>query len=219
MGKGGKITAGVCVLATVALLAVGTKRYLESTDRKVAELEERVAYMKEDCVPMRFEIARKKDSAIDVKVSMYDVQTGKKVGKASEFSLSGEELNVDFQVIKLSDGNFLFFPSGLYTDTMSLAESEKLYSLYDENGFPLIYSGVIDTKDDGSEASQEDRVALGKALSDYFAVVKEGSQSQAEEQYGTAIHDLKTIAQFKTGFVYELLCHPHTGGIEIKKAD
>lgn len=217
MGKGSKITAGVCVLATAALLAVGTKRYLESTEKKIAELEERVASMKEDCVPMRFELVQKTDSAMSVQVSMYDVQTGNSAGKSKVFDLSGEELNVDFQVIKLSDENYIFFPYGLYTDTMRMVDSEKLFALYDENGFPAIYAGLIDAKDDGADSSQEDRLALSKTLTDYFAVVKEGAQSQAEEQYGTAIHDLKTISQFKTGFVYEVLCHPHTGGIEIRK--
>ena len=34
-----------------------------------------------------------------------------------------------------------------------------------------------------------------------------------------AVHELKNISRFKKGFVYNVLCHPHTGGIEIVKAD
>lgn len=214
-----KLAVGVCTVAAVAALAVGTKKYLESTDKKVAELEERVAFMKEDCVPLRFEIVQKKGSEIQVKVSMYDVQTEKKVGRSGTFTLSGDELHVDSQVIKLSDENFIFFPCGLYTDAMAMADSEKLYALYDENGFPSIYAGVVNMKDDGTAVSQDDRVALGKELTGYFTLVKNGGESQSAEQYGTAIHELKSISQFKTGFVYELLCHPHTGGVEIRKAD
>ncbi len=206
-------------MAALAALAVGTKKYLESTDRKVAELEDRVAYMKEDCVPMRFEIVQKRDSDMEVKVSMYDVVTDKKVGRSGSFTLSGQELNIDLQVIKLSENNFIFFPSGLYTDLMAMTDSEKLYSLYDENGFPSIYSAAIDVAEDGSAMAQEDRVALGKELSDYFSLVKAGQEGGGEEQYGTAVHDLHTISQFKTGFVYNVLCHPHTGGIDIQKAD
>ncbi len=214
-----KLAVGVCTVAAVAALTIGTKKYLESTDKKVAELEAQVAFMKEDCVPMRFEIVQKKDAQIQVKVLMYDVRTDQSVGRTGTFTLPGEELHVDSQIIKLSDGNFIFFPCGLYTDMMAMTESEKLYALYDENGFPSIYSASIATRKDGSEVPQDDRVALGKELSGYFSLVKDGGESQSAEQYGTAIHDLKTIAQFKPGFVYELLCHPHTGGIEIKKAD
>ena len=214
-----KLAVGVCTVAAVAALAIGTKKYLEGTGKKIAELEDRVAYMKEDCVPLRFEIVQKKNSEIQVKVSMYDVQTEKKVGRSGSFTLAGEELHVDSQVIKLSDENFIFFPCGLYTDAMALTDSEKLYPLYDENGFPSIYGGVIDALDDGSAVSQDDRVALGKELTGYFSLVKDGGESQSTEQYGTAIHELKSISQFKAGFVYELQCHPHTGGIEIRKAD
>ena len=214
-----KLVVPACVVAAVSLLAVGTKLYVDRSERKVAELAERVAYMKEDCVPMRFEIVQKKDSRMQVKVSMYDVMTDRKVGRSGTFELSGEELHVDLQVIRLSEGNYIFFPCGLYTDTMALAESEKLYSLYDENGFPSIYGASISGREDGTEISQEDRVALGKELSGYFALVKDGAESQDAGQYGTAVHDLKSVSQFKTGFVYSVLCHPHTGGIDLRKDD
>ena len=40
-----KLAVGVCTVAAVAALAIGTKKYLESTDKKVAELEAQVAFM------------------------------------------------------------------------------------------------------------------------------------------------------------------------------
>ena len=214
-----KIVLPACVVAAVSLLAVGTKLYVERTGRKVAELQERVSYMKEECVPMRFEIAWKRDSRMQVKVSMYDVMTGQKVGRSGSFELPGEELHVDFQVVRLSEGNFIFFPCGLYTDAMALAQSEKLYSLYDENGFPSIYGASIGGREDGTEIGQEDRVALGKEFSAYFARVKDGGDDGADGQYGTALHELRSISQFKSGFVYSVLCHPHTGGIDLRRDD
>ncbi len=214
-----KVIITVFVLACMLGGTSCVKQLLAKTEAKVAQLEERIAYMKEDCVPMRFEILEKKGDKMKVKTAFYDVSTDKKVGRNGTFELEGEELNVDFQILKLSEESFLFFPCGLYTNFMPMSESLKLYDLYGEDGFPDIYGSVIDGNADGEALSEKDRAALQSAISSYFTATMAGGQSEAAEQYGTAVHDLKTVSQFKTGFVYKVLCHPHTGGIEIVKAD
>lgn len=205
------------VLGLLAVFATVTKICLSCSEKRIADLTEQVEALKEDCVPMRFEILKKKDSQITVKVAFYDIVTGNKVGKSDTFELNGEELNVDFQIIKLSPNNFIFFPSGLYTDMIPLAESKPLYKLYEKQGFPLIYEGIADTSSKAGKKNLKQELCQYLALS--TTLVNTEKESGKKELYGTSIHDFKTISQFKKGFVYKVLCHPHTGGIEIVKED
>lgn len=209
-----KILIAAAVVAVILIFFGAIKCCLSGTEKKILELSEQIETLKEDFVPMQFEIVKKKDSEIKVKVVFCDVITGKKVSKAKTYSLYGDELNLDFQVIRLSKKNYVFYPSGLYTDKIPLAESERLHDLYDKNGFPSIYRGLVDPL-----IEKADRDNLTKELKNYYEIVKSGVETQSKNQYGTAVHDLKTIRQFKKGVVYSVLCHPHTGGIEIVKAD
>jgi hypothetical protein len=36
------------------------------------------------------------------------------------------------------------------------------------------------------------------------------------EQFGSAVHNMPGISEFKKGYTYSIVCHPHTGGIEIR---
>lgn len=213
-----KILIAAAAVAVILIFFGAIKCCLSSTEKKIAELSEQIETLKEDFVPMQFEIVKRGDSEIKVKVVFCDVVTGKKVSKAKVFELQGNELNLDFQVIRLSKKNYVFYPSGLYTDKIPLAESECLHGLYDKNGFPSIYSGIIDPV-----IEKADRDSLTRELKNYYEIVKSGEVPEGavkgKNQYGTAVHDLKHIRQFKKGVVYSVLCHPHTGGIEIVKAD
>ena len=209
-----KVVIGVCAVVAILLLFGITKSCLSCSQKKITELSEQVESLKEDCVPMQFEIIKRKDSKIKVKVVFCDVVSGKKVSKAKTFDLDGNELNIDFQVVKLAKKNFIFFPCGLYSDKIPLAESVSLCDLYDKKGFPEIYNGIVDLN-----AKKSARKDLTEELSTYFEFVKSGDQSLLKEQYGTAVHDLKHVRQFKKGQIYNVLCHPHTGGIEIVKAN
>ena len=74
--------------------------------------------------------------------------------------------------------------------------------LYDAEGNPL--------DKDGTEQ-------IRSQLSDYLNIVQKGAASSETEQHGVAVHDLKSVSEFKKGFVYKVVCHPHSGGIEIVK--
>ena len=206
-----KKIAGVVTLVCMLLASVVSSLMLRGTQEKIIRLEERIAFMKEECVPLRFEVLKHKDSEIEVELAAYDCLTGRKTGESRVFSLRGEELFVDFQIIRLSDDDFVFFPSGLYTDIMAMEDAEKLFSLYDENGFPSIYRGLIDG------LPEDEQKELELQLSQYFAMIKEGWQGSSSGQYGTSVHDLKSVEKYKKGFTYKVLCHPHTGGMEIVK--
>lgn len=208
------------VFILFALLVVAGAGFFSCwSEKTVMKLEAQVARMKEEIVPVRFEILEKKDGKIKVKVAVYDCgEEGKRVGSSQVFELDGEELNIDFQVVKFSDSNYLFFPVGLYTDRMALADSLKIFDLYNNEDFPAIYDSlVLANAADNSSLSTGSQQALQEELANLFAIVRNDKRSVSKEQYGMAVHDMKSISQFKKGFVYKVLCHPRTGGIEIVK--
>ena len=120
---------------------------LKFQERIIAKLEEQIQYLEEEFVPMKFEIQERKNSFVSVKVKYYDM-TGAEVG-LSEVKLNGDELNFDFQVVKFSEKAFIFFPCGVYTDTMALVDETKIFGDYESDGFPKIYNGMSFFDKDG----------------------------------------------------------------------
>lgn len=49
-----------------------------------------------------------------------------------------------------------------------------------------------------------------------FEYILNGELEKLTNQYGSAVHDMQGISEFKKGYVYSVVCHPHTGGIEIR---
>ena len=188
---------------------------LKFQERIIAKLEEQIQYLEEEFVPMKFEIQERKNSFVSVKVKYYDM-TGAEVG-SSEVKLNGDELNFDFQVVKFSEKAFIFFPCGVYTDTMALVDETKIFGDYESDGFPKIYNGMSFFDKDGKPLGKDGADQVKEQLAMYFASACKGEVASKTEQHGVAVHDLKAISEFKKGFVYKVVCHPHSGGIEIVK--
>ena len=188
---------------------------LKFQERIIAKLEEQIQYLEEEFVPMKFEIQERKNSFVSVKVKYYDM-TGAEVG-SSEVKLNGDELNFDFQVVKFSEKAFIFFPCGVYTDTMALVDETKIFGDYESDGFPKIYNGMSFFDKDGKPLGKDGADQVKEQLAMYFAIACKGEVASKTEQHGVAVHDLKAISEFKKGFVYKVVCHPHSGGIEIVK--
>ena len=129
--------------------------------------------------------------------------------------MSGNELHFDFEVIQFSDKAFIFFPCGVYTDTMAQINEAKIFGDYEKKGFPRIYNGMLFYDKDGKPLDEEGKSQIKEQLSNYFAIACKGGSVSQTEQHGVAVHDLQTLSEFKKGFVYKVVCHPHSGGIEI----
>ena len=97
----------IVVGALILLMCVVGVIFHSCTGKKVAALEDQIAYLEKTMVPLRFKILSKDDSGIKVVVSTYDLD-GEKVG-SKEYTVPGNELHVDTRVIKLSNGEHLFF--------------------------------------------------------------------------------------------------------------
>ena len=197
----------------VVALGVCVGCILKFQERIIANLEDQIQYLEEEFVPMKFEIQERKNSFVSVKVKYYDM-TGAEVG-SSEVKLNGDELNFDFEVVKFSEKAYIFFPCGVYTDTMARVDETKIFGDYDDSGFPKIYKGMQFFDKDGKALSKDGVDQVKEQLATYFAIACKGEVASKTEQHGVAVHDLKAISEFKKGFVYKVICHPHSGGIEI----
>lgn len=213
-----KVFYGGIAVAIAVFLVIVSNLIRGCTERRKVELEQQVAILKEEFIPMEFEISKYDDSEIKLKSVFYDLE-GKKVGSQS-VQLTGNELNFDFQVIKLSDSSFLFFPCGIYSELISINDSIKILQAYDHNGFPKIYNGILEAVDEkGKKLDSASKSSISDDIKLYYEAAKSGiSDFSNTEAHGVAVHDIKNIAQFKKGFVYKVICHPHTGGVEIVKS-
>ena len=203
------------IFGFILVLAASVGCILKFQEREIARLEDQIKYLEEEFVPMKFEIQEKKDSIISVKIKYYDMN-GKEVGSSSVM-LGGNELNFDFEVIQFSDEAFIFFPCGVYTDTMALVDKTVINTDYEKNGFPRIYEGMKLYDADKNPLDEEGTKQIRSQLSDYFAIARKGGVVSQTEQHGVEVHDIQYVSEFKKGFVYKVVCHPHSGGIEIVK--
>ena len=99
---------------------------------------------------------------------------------------------------------YLFFPEKVFTDRIPPADGIIISGEYNNNDFPAIY--------DESGLSENDR----KVVSDLYKIILE-KEPIIIEHFGSAVHDLKTISELKTGFIYKLVCHQSSGGMEIER--
>ena len=84
---------------------------------------------------------------------------------------------------------------------------------YDKDGYPAIYSNLEGhSKED---LDKDSVIAIYTEVKDYFTLAKDSMTESMKNMHGVAVHDLQSLADFKIGFVYQLLCHPHSGGVEI----
>lgn len=176
--------------------------YVSTLENKKAVLEEQIAVLKEEYFPMRFRITRE-GGAISVEMKFLDTD-GNEAGKA-QFDIAGSELFIDVAAVCLNEGAYLFFPYRAFTDEIAPIDGVPLCGEYDEGGFPLIYRS----------AGSKGKAAASSQLSQVFSSIKDGTFIFDKIAHGNAVHDMKELSGFKSGFVYDVLCHPHTGAVEV----
>ena len=205
-GAGKFIAIVVVILLIVGGVLFGVNRCQAG---EIKTLEEHVEYLEKEYVPMEFEITKKSDSEIKLKAIFYDLD-GDKVGSKS-IKIEGNELNIDFRTRKISENGYLFFPYGIYSDKVPMSESIKLYDEYDDNGFPAIYNGITDIKDDeGEKLNKKSQKFIEEQLEVEFLNIKN------VESGGIALHDLENISDFKKNTIYKVVCHPSSGTLDYR---
>lgn len=200
----------VFLLLLIALLIACVKIFpfiLSKQSEQLTSLQNDISRMKDEIIPIRFKILGKKDNTYVIQIRFYDLND--KETANCKLSITGQELNFDFSVIKPSifstqDKTYLYFPIKIFTDSMAPENGIDLVNLYSKNGFPSVYNGL--------ELTDESK----KSLSGLFYLVSK-NEKVSDFSYGNSVHDIRSVSNFKTGFVYDIVCHTHSGGIEIVK--
>ena len=174
---------------------------------------ERFSELKEEICPVQFKVLKSKNSEIQIEVKYLDLE-GKEASKRQSYNLSGEEIHFDFTVIKLNEKNYLFFPKTLYTNTIAPESGTNLTAHYSEKAYPVIYNKL----EKFVKADDSKNLKLYKEeISHLFSLVESENVDMINDKFGNAVHNMNGITEFKKGYSYKIICHPHTGSIEIQK--
>jgi len=162
-------------------------------------LEDNIALLKEENIPLRFKIIEKANDSIRLVVKFYNADN-KEINKI-EHKLHGQELSFDFYVVPVKD-RYVAFPSKIFTDKIAANDGVELYEQYNEEGYPAIFN---------SSAMNPE---LYDGLKSVYFKVKTGQLDSLNEHFGNMVHDIKEFKSFLPENVYSIVTHTK-GGIEI----
>ena len=207
-------------LTGIAALIAGffcVTKYQGWQEVKISNLQNMIAELEEEYVPLRFEMTGSGDGK-SVNVSFLDLNGS--VIREKEIDVNGTEAHFDFKVIELppvkdSDSQqFMFFPYKFYSEKTAPEDGLSLYDLYNKSGFPAIYTGFE------KSLSTENYIYKNEytqKLSETFGCILNEETEKLSGFFGNAVHDANNIFEFKKGYTYSLVCHPHTGAIEVRR--
>lgn len=168
---------------------------------KIKQLEDNIALLKEENIPLRFKILEKSNDSILLVVKFYNADN-KEINKFEQ-KLHGEELSFDFYVVPVRD-RYVAFPSKIFTDKIAANDGIILYELYNKEDYPAIFNS--------SEINPE----LYEGLKDVYLKIKSGQLDSLNQHFGNMVHDIKEFKSFLIENVYSIVTHTK-GGIEIVK--
>ncbi len=195
-----KRKAAVFLLGLVALLvlvALGLAGVVRLQRDRMASLEEAIASLQEETVPLRFMVTGRDGSSVSVRMRFYDL-AGREFAMV-ERTVPGSQLYFDFLALPMY-GTWLSFPWKLFSDEQAPADGFSLSLVTAPGGVPLTYGG-----------GALDAAAL-RELGSLLAALEAGKP--VEGSFGNAVHDVAELGSFETGIVYRVVLRKK-GGIEI----
>ncbi len=189
------------VIIALILLVGGyfLTRYAKIQEKRIENLEDHIAFLKAESVPVKFRIDEKTDSLIKVTIKFYDLDDNE-IAKTQQ-QVYGEELSFDFWVIPVKD-KYVAFPHKLFSDQIAPKNGIILTGFYDKQGFPQIFHH--------SQITNQGK----EAFTLLFDELKTDSIQHDLKQFGNMVHDIKQIKSFQEGYVYKIVVHTK-GGIEV----
>ena len=201
------------IAGAILIIFVGCAIISNHQKEEIDTLEKVVSELKEEICPLQFKVLKSKNREIQIEVKYLDLE-GKEASKRQSYNLSGEEIHFDFTVIKLNEKNYLFFPKTLYTNTIAPENGTNLTAHYSEKAYPVIYNKLEKfVKTDDSKNLK----LYKEEISHLFSLVESENVDMINDKFGNAVHNMNGITEFKKGYSYKIICHPHTGSIEIQK--
>ena len=207
-------------LTGIAALIAGffcVTKYQDWQQVKISNLQNMIAELEEEYVPLRFEMTGS-DENKSVNVRFIDLNGS--VAADQVIDLDGTEAHFDFKVIELSSANnsdsqqFMFFPYKFYSEKTAPENGISLYKFYNKSGFPAIYRGF---ENHLSSQNILNKNEYTEKLHETFKYILNEETDKLSGFFGNAVHDANNIFEFKKGYTYSLVCHPHTGAIEVRR--
>jgi hypothetical protein len=204
----------ISALLLLILIGIAVLFFIHREQKKIIErLEDRIEYLTETTIPLRFMLLPSSGGTIKVRVRFYSAD--EKELSVFEQSFAGDELVIDSVIVPVGENN-LAFPSKIFTDAIAPKDGMPLFNFYDNGGVPEIHNfeGLdSDTRQLLKELFEQvmklesinETIPLNEKLQDIDLI---------EKSFGNAVHDIKTIQSFETNRVYALVLHTK-GGIEI----
>ena len=185
----------------------GINWYLGQQEQEIATLEDKIHFLKEETVPVRFKILEKDSENIKFLIKFYE-QDNDEAFNSDTITLPGQELSFDFYVIPVKDtaGRVvkIAFPYKIFTNTMPAKDGILLFNYYDDEGFPQVFN------------SAEADTAYVNRMSELFTKIKDGNTEEIEGIYGSMVQDIQKLNEFMENHVYQIIIHTK-GGIEIQE--
>jgi len=174
--------------------------------RSRVNVEKAISILKNEFIPLKMKIFIS-ENIIKYQLKFYD-QMGINVAAIND-SISGNQLLIDFYVIKIKDNN-LFFPYLIYSNEIPPVMGKKIFEVYEKN-----YDGILFPEIYASDDMNENYLYF---ISSIWQAIKSGNITFFSSNYnGNALHLLSNISEIDPNAVYEFVCHTAKGGIEIVK--
>lgn len=169
--------------------------------KQIKRLETKLDFLKEETLSLQFRINERTDDSIRLSVKFFDLD-GVVLSK-HDVAIGGKELFFDFIVLK-EDDRFVAFPYLIFSDEIAPDQGVDLSTMYVRDGLPEIftYSAI-------SRRQKDALIQLMKKINAH-------DYDKFDDQFGSAVHDIKQIKNFQTGTVYSIISHTK-GGLEIKQ--
>lgn len=169
-------------------------------------VEKAISILKNEFIPLKMKIFIS-ENTINYQLKFYD-QMGTNVAAIND-SISGNQLFIDFYVIKIKDNN-LFFPYLIYSNEIPPVMGKKIFEVYEKN-----YDGILFPEIYAADDMNENYLYF---ISSIWQAIKTGNITFFSSNYnGNALHLLSNISEIDPNAVYEFVCHTAKGGIEIVK--
>jgi len=204
-----KLIIVILVLAVLGGAAYyGSDYILGEQEKTISKLEDKIHFLKEETVPLRFKILEKDSANIKVLIKFYE-QDAEDAFISDTILLEGQELSFDFYVVPIKDTKNnkevkLAFPYKIFTNKMPAKDGKLLFSYYDEHGFPQVFNNA-----------EADTSYLNR-MTELFSKIKKGETEEIEGIYGSMVQDIQKLNEFQENHVYQIIIHSK-GGIEIKE--
>lgn len=202
------------LLLFIVLLAIigtagyyGFEWYKGKQEIKIAKLEDKIHFLKEETVPIRFKVLEKDTAKITFLIKFYD-QDSEDAFNIDTITMAGQELSFDFYVVPVEDSTGrevkIAFPVKIFTNKIAAKDGRVLFQYYDDEGFPQVFANA------SADSAYVNR------MSELFSKIKNGDTESIEGIFGSMVQDIQQLNEFAEGKIYEIIIHTK-GGIEIKE--